>query len=283
MYANLVKNRSKSSKARDASSKSGLSHPTEAHSINGAQKMIFSNSLMQRLADQNMHNSITPLTGFGIVRRKFKMNIVSPNFRTVPHITFCNADILQRNKLELDDILRLQDAIVPYQNLKTINLSEVHELIDNMSLYLQSHSPNRSLNYLREIIRLCESITVKSASGQLSSIIPMIRSIYNSAIDEMKPLRKGRNSVGPERHDRLDMDFSHLANMGLEESKEYNYIKPIKCEYGDSPTNAQYSNEETKSGSEQSHDLKIGIDEDDLVHPLVIHIDNEFLEKFAKK
>ena len=283
MYANLVENSSRSSKMRNASSKSGLFPPTRAHSNNDARKMIFSNSQMQRLSSQYMQSSIAPSAGFGMVRRKFKMNIVSPNFRTVPHITSGNSNVLQRNKLSQEDIIRLQEAIDPYQNLMTINLSEIHELIDNMYLYLQSHSPNRSLNYLREIIRLCESITIKSASGQLSSIIPLIRSIYNSVIDEMKPLKKGRNSVGPERHDRLDMDFSGPANIGLEESKEYHHIMPIECEYGDSPTNAQDSREETKPGFEHRHDPKIDIAESDPVHPLVIHIDKEFLKKFDKK
>ena len=45
MYANLVETSSKSSKARNANSKSGLFPPTRAHSNNDARKMIFSNSL----------------------------------------------------------------------------------------------------------------------------------------------------------------------------------------------------------------------------------------------
>ena len=245
--------------------------------------MIFSNSQMQRLSSQYMQSSIAPSAGFGMVRRKFKMNIVSPNFRTVPHITSGNANVLQRNKLSQEDIIRLQEAIIPFQNSMMDNLSEIHALIDNMYFYIQNSVPDTSLKYLREIFRLCQSITAKYDRGELSSIIPLIGSIYNSAIYELKSLKIGHNSVWTESHDRLDMVFSGPINTGLEESKEYNYIKPIKCEYGLSPTNAQDGREETKPVFEDRDDPKIDINKGDPVHPLVIHIDKEFLKNFENE
>jgi hypothetical protein len=279
MYANLIKTGSKSLKVRNASSKSGLFHPARPNSINDARKMIFSNSLMQRLASQHMHSSITPQASISMVQREFKKNIISPNFRTVPHITSGNANVLQRSGLRLEDISLIQKAIAPFKNSMMNNLSEIYELIDNMILFVNSGPYNRSLNYLMEIIRLCEFITVKYAVGKLSSIIPLVRSIYNSTIDELKHLKMGRYSVGPERHDRLDIGFSGPNNTGLEESKEYDHIKLIKCNYGDSPTNAQDNSEETKPGFKDRDIPKIDIDEDDSDHPPIIHIDESFNKK----